>query len=231
MEARGDDLVSGLDLEETLPVNLAEAFLARASIVHARRGQLLLPQGSEADDVYLIRDGKVQISIFSANGRETILREMGPGRLVGEMAAISAMPRSASVSVAEDAVLALLSGKAFRQFMHDVPGAGYWMAVQLASRVRNLTDKTTELATLPVSARVQSELLRLALTQGVVDDRCTISPLPTHVELAARTGTHREAVTRELRLLAQEGIVAQSGRALEIAAVSRLKSLLGRYMR
>src|SRR3546814_1367703 len=85
------------DREEILPETLAAAFLARAATVRARKGQLLIAEGSTADDVYLIVGGRLQISMFAANGRETILRDMGPGRLVGEMSAISAMPRSASV--------------------------------------------------------------------------------------------------------------------------------------
>src|SRR3546814_3025059 len=86
--------------------------------------------------------------MFAANGRETILRDMGPGRLVGEMSAISAMPRSASVTAVEDSSLGMLSGAGFRAFMQEEPGAGYWMAVQLAARVRNLTEKARDLATL-----------------------------------------------------------------------------------
>src|SRR3546814_744320 len=143
------------------------------------------------------------------------------------MSAISAMPRSASVTAVEDSSLGMLSGAGFRAFMQEEPGAGYWMAVQLAARVRNLTEKARDLATLPVSARLQSELLRLALERPVDGDRCVIAPLPTHMELAARIGTHREAVTRELRLLHQEGIVGQQGRTLEIGKhTSELQSLL-----
>lgn len=229
MSSDWDSLVNGVDREEVLPEHLAQAFMDRAVRIHARKGQLLIAQGSEADDVYLIMRGKLQISLFSANGRETILRDMGPGRLVGEMSAISDMPRSASATVVEDGGLfGLMSGSGFRSFLHDVPGMGYWMAVQLASRVRNLTEKASDLATLPVSARLQNELLRIAMTQGDGGDRAIISALPTHADLAARIGTHREAVTRELRLLAQEGIVAQSGRTLTITSIPRLRATLKR---
>jgi len=229
MGAEPDVLVGGIDREEILPEMLAAAFMARATAVRARKGQLLIAEGSAADDVYLIVSGRLQISMFAANGRETILRDMGPGRLVGEMSAISAMPRSASVTAVEDSSLGMLSGTGFRTFMQEEPGAGYWMAVQLAARVRNLTEKTRDLATLPVSARLQSELLRLALERPVDGDCCVIAPLPTHMELAARIGTHREAVTRELRLLHQEGIVGQQGRTLEIRSLERLRAALRRH--
>ncbi len=231
MQPEPHDQIAGLDEETALPAALADGFLVRATTVHARRGQILISHGSEADDVFLIVRGKLQISTFSVNGRETILRQMGPGRLVGEMAAISATPRSATVAAVEETVLGRLSGGAFRTFLHEVPGAGYWMAVQLASRVRNLSEKTTELATLPVSARLHSELLRMAVVAGQGDERCEIKPLPTHADLAARIGTHREAVTRELGLLEQEGLVSRSGRALVIPSITRLKALLERLAR
>ncbi len=228
MSLREVDFTSGLDVEAVLPAPLSEAFSARATKIRARRGQLLITQGSEADDVYLILSGKVNISVFSANGRETVLREMGPGRLLGEMAAIEGLPRSASVVVVDDALLALISAAAFRTFLHDVPGAGFWMARQLAARVRNLTDKSSELASLSVAGRLLSELLRLAAGSVSQGDQCEIAGFPTHMELAARIGTHREAVTRELRLLRQEGLVAQSGRTLSIVSLAKLRALLER---
>lgn len=220
--------ISGLDVEDVLPAALATAFSARATQVHARKRQMLIVQGTDADDVYLILSGKVSISVFSANGRETILRQMGPGRLLGDIAAIGSEPRSASAVVVEDAVLALASAATFRTFLQEVPGAGYWMAVQLAARVRNLTEKTSELASLPVVARLVSELLRLTSDGVHSGDSCQIARLPTHAELAARIGTHREAVTRELRQLLVEGHVVQSGRRMEIVSLARLRRLLDR---
>lgn len=226
-----DVAISGLDVEEVLPADLAAAFSARARQINARKGQMLIAQGSDADEVYLITSGRVNISVFSPNGRETILRDMGPGRLLGEMAAIGSQPRSASVVVVEEAVLAMISASAFRTFLRDVPGAGYWLAMQLAARVRNLTEKSSELAALPVAARLLNELLRLINAAPLNGDSCVIEALPTHAELAARIGTHREAVTRELRLLAKEGRIIQSGRRLEIASRAGLSQLLERLSR
>jgi CRP/FNR family transcriptional regulator, cyclic AMP receptor protein len=212
----------GLDVEEVLPPALADTFAARAVKVRARKGQMLIMQGSAADEVYLILQGQVRVSVFSANGRETVLRDMGPGRLLGELAAISALPRSATVAAIEPTSLAVVTAAAFRSFLHDVPGAGYWLAVQLAARVRNLTEKSSELASLPVAARIVSELLRLADRAERSGDTARITRFPTHADIAASTGTHREAVTRELRQLARNGLLVQSGRQLQILSLSGL---------
>lgn len=224
-------VVAGLDVEETLPAPLADALAARAARVPARKGQMVIAQGSAADEVYLILSGRLRVSVFSANGRETFLRDMGPGRLLGELAAISGLPRSANVVAVEPSVLAVISSQAFRGFLQDVPGAGLWLSIQLAARVRNLTEKSSELASLPVAARLVSELLRLANGATPVGDGCVISGFPTHAELAARIGTHREAITRELRQLAREGLAKQAGRQLEITSLARLNALFERLSR
>lgn len=223
--------IAGLDEEEVLPPTLAESFIARGSRIHARKGQMLIAQGSEASDVYLIRSGRVNISVFSANGRETILRDMGPGRLFGELAAIDDRPRSANVTAVEDCVLVMVTATAFRNFLVEVPGAGFWMAAQLVSRVRNLSEKSVELASQPVAARLVSELMRLAAAHAIDDECSEIARMPTHADLAARIGTHREAVTRELRLLAKEGLVEQTGRRLVVMSRSRLAALRERLSR
>ena len=219
---------AGLDTEEPFPADLKEPFLARSNALHVRRGQIILSEGSTSDDVYLIVSGKVQISLFSVHGRETILRVMGPGMLFGELAALDAQPRSANVAALEDTILAHLNGAAFRDFLSEVPVAGFWMAQQLAARVRNLTEKTFELANLSVSSRIQSELLRIAREVSGDGETAIIAEFPTHAELAARVGTHREAVTRELGLLAKEDIVSQSGRTLHILSLASLQNILAR---
>ena len=219
------------DREAALPPALNDALLARSRQMQVRRGQIVIADETQSTDVYLIVRGRVQISLLSLHGRETILREMGPGRIFGELAAIDGYPRSANVIALEHGALAILSAADFQDFLSNVPEAGFWMAQQLAARVRNLTEKVFEMATMPVSHRLQSELARLAIDAGIAEDRCVIAQVPTHADLAARIGTHREAVTRELGLLASEGIVTQTGRTLTINSVGRLQTLRERTTR
>ncbi len=219
------------DIETPFPAELRESFLLRSNILRTRRGQIILAEGSTSDEVYLIMSGKVQISLFSLHGRETILRVMGPHMLFGELAALDAQPRSANVVALEETAIAHMAGVDFRAFLSEVPFAGFWMAQQLAARVRNLTEKTFELANLSVSSRIQSELLRMAKEVSRDGETATITTFPTHAELASRVGTHREAVTRELGLLAKEGMVSQAGRTFKLLSLTGLQQLLIRTQR
>lgn len=211
-----------------LQPDLREAFLSRARNLKVRKSQIVIAEGTDSTDVYLVRSGKLRISLSAANGREILLRDIGPGALVGELAAIDGGLRSASVAALEETVLACQRAEDFIRFLGEVPQAGLWMTRQLAARVRDLTERTTELATLPIAGRVQRELLRLAAEAGGEGDQAIIRPMPTHAEIASRLGTHREAVTRELNQLAQEGIVRQAGRQAEILSVAKLYALYSR---
>jgi CRP/FNR family transcriptional regulator, cyclic AMP receptor protein len=203
-----------------LPEDLAVELIARSRQQRIKQGQIVIAEGTPSDDVFYIVSGKVQVSVLSLGGWETIFRDMGAGELVGELAAIDGDERSASVVALEDSQLAALTAPQFRRFLSEVPKAGYWMALQLTERVRNLSARAFEMATLPVSGRLIAELLRLpaADRQG----QRTIASLPTHAELAARIGTHRETVTRELRALCKLGLIAQRGRTLIIASAEAL---------
>lgn len=209
-----------------LPADLRDALLTRARMIHAKAGQMVIGEGTESTDVYFIVSGRVQISLFSADGRETILRDMMTGQLLGELAAIDDRPRSANVTAVEETTLAHVTGAEFRTFLLEVPAAALWLARQLSALVRDLTDKTFELATMPVAARLQSLLFRLAIESGISDDKAEIANLPTHADIAARIGSNREAVTRSLGQLTRDGLISQSGRKLTVVSVNRLRAMI-----
>lgn len=215
-----------------MPSSLQAAFLARARLLNARKGQIVIGEGTSGSDVYLIQSGRVFFSRLSPLGREFILRDLGPGQILGEIAALNKVERTVSVTASEASQLHHMSGAKFADFIDEVPGAGLWLAKSFAARVCDLTDKVFDLATKPVAARVQAELLRLAGNLEDNADHSSISfPMPTHAELAARVGSHREAVSRELSLLAQQGLVRQCGRRLEILSLTGLQALHARVGR
>jgi CRP-like cAMP-binding protein len=214
-----------------LPPDLVAQFVARGRAVRVRRGQVIIAEGAVTTDVYLVVSGLLQASVVSIGGRETIFRSIGPNELVGELAAIDQQERTATVVALKESVLSHLMAEQFRAYLSDVPMAGFWMARQLTDRVRDLSARAFEMANLTVSGRLIAELLRLALPAGADSQQGVISELPTHADLAARIGSNRESVTRELRGLTRQGLVCQSGRTLSIASLSKLQTLLQHQQR
>jgi CRP/FNR family transcriptional regulator, cyclic AMP receptor protein len=205
---------------------LRDEFLTRAVMISAKRGQIIVTAGASSNDLYLITEGRVNVSLPSPGGRETIVREIRANQVFGELSAIDYQPRSADVVAIENSQLAVLSAAKFIEMVSDVPQASLWLAQHLSAQIRLLTSRIFELSTLAAGSRLHCELLRLAIASGAADDKATITGAPTHADFAARIGSNRETVTRELRLLNDEGVLEQSGRTLMIKSVSKLGSLV-----
>lgn len=207
-----------------LPDDLVRRLSAGAVIVRARAGRTVIALGAASDDVYLVLEGTVRVAVCSVHGSEVILRDEGPGELFGELAALDGELRSASITAVSDCALASFSGAAFREAACATPETALWLARRLTRQIRHLTDKVFEGSTLRVSSRLHCELLRLCVP-GEAPGTAVIDPAPTHADLAARIGTHREAVTKELRYLVGRGIVAQARRRLTVLDLPALEQL------
>ncbi len=72
-------------------------------------GTVVIEQDTYGSRAYMVESGSVEVYVRNANGSETLLAELGPGSVVGEMAALSDGLRSASVRTKEDSVLIAIS--------------------------------------------------------------------------------------------------------------------------
>jgi CRP/FNR family cyclic AMP-dependent transcriptional regulator len=97
---------------------------------------------------------------------------------------------------------------------------------QLVKRTRAVTNRVYEFSTMHVSSRVQAEILRLARLAPREGKGARITPPPSHVEIASRVSTHREAVTRELTHLCRIGIIERRDDALVVKDIDRLAGMV-----
>ncbi len=100
----------------------------------------LFHAGDLGDAMYLIESGRVRITINDDENKEIILAELAQGDFFGEMAIIDGKQRSASATVSENAVLAVLSRDDFLRFIRNNPGVALEMLSATFGRLRR-TDK------------------------------------------------------------------------------------------
>lgn len=195
--------------------------------LRARRGQVLLGRGAASTDIYFILEGSFGVVAYSPQGREVSLRTLTAGDVVGELAAVDGQPRSATVVAETDARVAILPREDFLAFVEGSPKTAMWLAELLASKIRDMNERIFELSALNVQARLHCELLRLAKGGSESLGPLVIQPAPTHAELANRIGTHREAVTREMRALVEHKVIRAGRRSLEFVDLRRLEHFVG----
>ncbi|MDE3112924.1 MAG: cyclic nucleotide-binding domain-containing protein [Chloroflexota bacterium] len=96
-----------------LPSDEIEELAAHLRPVHFAAGALVMRQGERGDDVYLVREGSVEV-VRTDGADERLLSRLGPGALVGEIAALTGSPRTATVRCATDVDALLVPGTEVR---------------------------------------------------------------------------------------------------------------------
>src|SRR5215469_10942076 len=85
------------------------------------RDEVIYLRGDPGTAFYVIASGKVKIALTSPEGKELILRRLGPGGFHGEIALLDDEPRSADAIATEASMQLVLQRDAFRQFLADHP--------------------------------------------------------------------------------------------------------------
>ena len=105
-------------------------------LVHLSGGEILFRAGAAGDSMYVMLSGRLRVSVERSDGGEEIIREIGRGESVGELALLTGEARSATIRAIRDSELAMLSRPAFERAIKSDPTLIRQLAVQLAARQR-----------------------------------------------------------------------------------------------
>lgn len=227
----------GADLETLAAIELFADVDAAAIVkisrqcawLHLQPGKQVLQTEEPSSDVFFITKGTVTVNNFSTAGREITYATINEGGFFGEFSAVDGAPRSANVVTQSEAVIARLNSSMFRAILLDHPKVALRLCEHLVAKNRELTSRVYEFSAFSVPHRIQLEILRLCERGQTEDNRCVISPAPTHYEIATRTSTHREAVSRELSQLAQQGILEVARRTIIVTDLARLRAMVDEF--
>jgi CRP-like cAMP-binding protein len=186
------------NLLSDLPDRLSTGLLEHGAAKHLAADEVLFLAGDPGDGFYRLDEGLLKVSIASASGAERILAILGPGAIVGDLAIIDGLPRSASVSALRDCKLHFVSRMSFETFARKEPEIYHYLAKVLATRLRD-TDQIVEAGSfLPLKGRVARALIDLAHAFGkdVGQGRVVIRQKVSQGDLAAMAGIARENVSR-----------------------------------
>jgi len=197
-------------------------------------GQQVITQDDDSSDVFFIVGGQVRATLFSTTGKEVSFQDLYSGDMFGELSAIDGEPRSTHVVAMgkADTLIVSMSREAFWSALFSYPGVTRRTLERLTRLVRLHCQRIFEYSALGVKNRIHAELLRCARNESDLDGEVVIHDPPTHVELANRVATHREAVTRECKHMESLGIIEwRPGRHVikDVAALERMvKEVQGR---
>lgn len=237
-----EDLLASLPLFQNLSDEAREGLEALMVPRRLARGQVLFQVGDAADEMFILLEGKVKLTMPSRQpqpaltmtkrgrpmippARESLLGLIGPGELFGELSVLDEGQRATTATAMLECHLLCLPGDQVRDLMgrhHDFTRA---MVHQLAHRIRLANEMTSGLVLSDVPGRLAYVLLSLGDRFGEVSEKgIELHHDLTQAELAQMVGASRETVNKVLTDFVGRKWITMSGRTVVIKEPARLRS-------
>jgi CRP/FNR family cyclic AMP-dependent transcriptional regulator len=198
--------------------------LARSSLPrNYRRGQVLCSEGDPGESIYILEEGQLRVTQWTASGDEAVLAVVEAPAAVGELSLLDGSPRSATLTAIGPVRVRLIPRKAFVNLLKEQPQIVPGLLATLATLIRRANARQVDLLTLDVPGRLAKWLITRAQRTGVPgEDGLTIDLARSQGELAAEIGTTRPTLNRALRAFEEQGIIATDGPRVTILDMNRL---------
>jgi CRP/FNR family transcriptional regulator len=183
-------------------------------------GEVVFLESEPSLGLYYLQYGWLKAVKSSPEGREQVLRFIGPGETFNEIGAFAHRPNPATAIALETSGVWLLPREALMRLLRQQPALAQRILESMADRVIDLVNLVADLSLRPVTGR----LARLLLDEASGD----VLHRPrwhTQAELAARLGTVPDVVQRALRGLETEGAIEVQRHEIRIRNRAALEKL------
>ncbi len=200
--------------------------LARNSLPRKyRRGQVLCNEGDPGESIYILEEGQLRVTQWTAAGDEAVLAVVEAPSAVGELSLLDGSPRSATLTAAGPVRVRLIPRKAFIALLQDQPQIVPGLLATLATIIRRANARQVDLLTLDVPGRLAKWLIGRAERNGTPQEGGILVDLArSQGELAAEIGTTRPTLNRALRSFEEQGIIATDGPQVTILDMEKLRA-------
>ena len=214
------------NLLSELPREYSSRLLAKAHAVSLKKGKTLFETGAVGDGCYWLEEGVLKVSIASPQGAERILAILGPGSIVGELAMLDGLPRSATVQALRDSRLTFLARSVFLEILRGHPEIYRHLLTVLVERLRQADDEVAAASFLSLKARVARALLHFAKHLGeptATPGQLLIRHRIRQDDLAALANVARENASRILSEWKKRKIIDHPSPSVYVIHEARLE--------
>jgi CRP/FNR family transcriptional regulator, nitrogen oxide reductase regulator len=191
-----------------------------------RHGEFVFLEGRPATALNLLASGRIKVIRETEEGREVILRQIGPGEIFGGAGIWGESVYPASAVTQEDAVVLQLPSLEFQALLTGHAELSLAVIQELGLRLREAEARIRDLQAEHVERRLARALVRLAAKQGhsaTVADGLVV--LLTRQDLAAVAGTTLSTASRTLSAWDQRGVITAGRQRVTIRQPAVLLAL------
>jgi CRP/FNR family transcriptional regulator, cyclic AMP receptor protein len=194
------------ELFDGVPPEDVQRVLSVARRRRFKRGEVVFHESDPADSLHLVVGGRFAIQRTTRLGDDALLAVRGPGEAFGELALVSADPRSATVYALEAGETMCVQRSEFDRLRTLHPAVDRMLVSLLAHQLRRMNELVTEAYYESAERRVLRRLLDLAAVYGGADGETEV-PV-TQEQLASLAGASRATVNAVLAAERGRGTIA-----------------------
>mgnify|MGYP006431033289 CR=1 FL=1 len=186
-------------------------------------GEVIFETNDEADALYIIKEGSIQIEQVHTDGRRKTLAVLTRENFFGEMAIITGGTRCATATCGLSCTLIRIEKSAFLGLLGSNASLSLGILLVICGRLQSADREIGTLTFQNLPGRVAQKLFELASQFGRLDAHgLTIQLSLTHYDLADMVGTNRESISKYLAKFRKEGSISIHQKRITILDRSKL---------
>ena len=124
-----------------------EKIVSLSRVMQLPAQQVVFETAATGEEMFVVLNGRLKISVANRDGREIVLGTIGPGEIVGEIAMLDGRGRSATAMTLTSSELLVIHRRDFMPFLEQNPKVAIDLIKVLALRLRLNTEQLAELIT------------------------------------------------------------------------------------
>ena len=207
------DLFKGID-----PTELAQ-LLNHAELLTCPAGTMLFTPEDVSERLYILRQGRVDLSRLTADGKRIVIRQILPGSVFGVMGFLGQTTQGNFAEATEDSDVCVVSREDILAFLKRRPEVMLRVLEIVGNRLRLLEERFMQAVCSPVTVRLAHFLLTNAdSASGELSNF-------THEEIGNTIGAVRQTVTETLSRLRKQGLILTGPKQIRIIDRHRLEEI------
>jgi CRP/FNR family cyclic AMP-dependent transcriptional regulator len=206
---------------------VAEALEQEALTTSYPTGAVLFAEGQAPRGVFIVRRGRVKLSVCGSDGRTLILRIVEAGGALGVAAVVAGYKYEATAETQEPCEISFLRQSDLLRLMRQYGELALWVTQHIS---QDYASTCREIRDLILSDSASEKLARLLV--GWLDQNSEarnpsqMKLALTHEEIGQMIGTSRETVSRLFAGFKKQHLIQQTGATLVIPSRIALESLI-----
>lgn len=189
-----------------------------------KKGEVIFEEGERMKGVYCVKDGVCKLVKLNADGKESILRLVKKGELLGQRSVISEETSFLSAVAIEDMQVCFIPRTEIMKFIKDNANFSLEITKDICSQLKEANSISVDFSHKTVKERLARVLIHLLELSGE-DEQQNINIQISREELANMAGTATESCIRLLSEMKKEGLIALDKKKIKILNFSALKKM------